>query len=194
METLVEQYLGNPLVLAWLLLAANFVMEEGAILAGAALAAADEIGVGLALLALVVGNILSDWLLYGIGVLAGKSSLVRRWIDGVMLDHARRLLVRGVWPAAVLARLLPPVFIASGFVRVDFRRFAVVNGVVATIYTVGLFFGSYGINLVLFDWLGNWAWLVVAALVVAVVWLSHRFTVHYLGAEDSKGDDAPSPD
>src|SRR5690606_8256927 len=100
-------------------------MEEGAILAGAALAAADEIGVGLALLALVVGNILSDWLLYGIGVLAGKSSLVRRWIDGVMLDHARRLLVRGVWPAAVLARLLPPVFIASGFVRVDFRRFAV---------------------------------------------------------------------
>lgn len=194
MEALVEQYLGNPLVLAWLLLAANFVMEEGAILAGAALAAADEIGLGLALAALVVGNILSDWLLYGVGVLAGKSSLVRRWIDGVMLDHARRLLVRGVWPAAILARLLPPVFIASGYVRVGFRRFAVVNGVVAIIYTTGLFFGSYGINLVLFDWLGNWAWLAVAALVVAVVWLSHRFAVHYLGAEDRKGDDAPSPD
>ncbi|RDD70616.1 DedA family protein [Paracoccus versutus] len=188
MEALIEQYLGNPLILAVLLFLANFVMEEGAIVAGAALAAAGEIGTTLALVALVTGNIVSDWALYGIGALAGSSPLVRRWVDGKMLERGRHLLDRGVWPAALLARLLPPIFMASGFLRVDFRRFAIVNGVVAAVYTVALFFGAFGLNLVLFDLLGNWAWLVVAALVIAAVWLSHRFTVYYFASSKDEGD------
>jgi membrane protein DedA with SNARE-associated domain len=186
-EALIEQYLGNPLILAVLLFLANFVMEEGAIIAGAALAAAGEIGTGLALVALVTGNIVSDWALYGIGALAGSSPLVRRWVDGKMLERGRRLLDRGVLPAALLARLLPPVFMASGFVRVDFRRFAIVNGVVAAVYTAALFFGAFGLNLVLFDLLGNWAWPVMVGLVIGVVWLSHRFTVYYFASDKDEG-------
>lgn len=190
MEALVERYLGDPLVLAGLLFLATFVMEEGAIVAGAALAAAGEVGTALALGSLVVGMILSDWLLYWIGALAGNSRLVRRWVDGATLARGRRLLDRGVVPAAMLARVLPPVFLASGFVRVDFRRFVVVNAVVAVIYTLGLFFGSYGLNLVLFDMLGDWAWPVMAGLAVGAVWLSHRFTARYF-ASDDKGEGGP---
>lgn len=194
MEALVEHYLGNPLVLAGLLFLATFVMEEGAVVTGAALAAAGEIGTALALAALVVGMILSDWLLYGIGALAGSSRLVRGWLGDAALTRGRRLLDRGVVPAAMLARLLPPVFLASGFVRVDFRRFVMVNAVVATIYTLGLFFGTYGLNLVLFDWLGNWAWLVIAGLAVAAVWLSHRFTARYFASDrDAAGGDEDDP-
>lgn len=185
-EALIEHYLGNPLVLAGLLFLATFVIEEGAIVAGATLAAAGEIGTGLVLLALIVGMILSDWLLYWIGALAGSNRLVRRWVDGAMLARGRRLLDRGVVPAAMLARLLPPVFLASGFVRVDFRRFVLVNAVVAIAYTLALFFGAFGLNLVLFEWLGDWAWLVMAVMVVAVVWLSHRFTAHYFAGKDDR--------
>lgn len=192
MDALIEQYLGNPLVLAALLFLANFVMEEGAIIAGAGLAAAGEIRTDLALVALVTGNIVSDLALYGIGALAATSGLVRRWVDGAMLERGRRLLDRGVWPAAILARVLPPIFMASGFVRVDFRRFAIANGVVAAAYTVALFYGAFGINLVLFDLLGNWAWLAIAGLVAGVVWLGHRFTVRYFALD--KGDEGGAED
>lgn len=188
MDALIERYLGDPLVLAGLLFLATFVMEEGAIVAGAALAAAGEIGTGLVLAALVTGMILSDWLLYWIGALAGSSRLVRRWVDGAVLARGRRLLDRGVLPAAMLARLLPPVFLASGFVRVDFRRFVLVNAAVALVYTLGLFYGSFGLNLVLFQMLGNWAWPVMAALAVAAVWLSHRFTARYFAPDHDRND------
>lgn len=62
MEALIEQYLGNPLVLAMLLFLAPFVLEEAAILTGAALAASGEMPTWLALAAIAAGMIASDWL------------------------------------------------------------------------------------------------------------------------------------
>lgn len=191
MEALIEQYLGNPAVLALLLFLAPFVLEEAAILTGAALAASGEMSMALALAAISTGMIVSDWTLYAIGALAGRSRRIRGWIDAATLSRGRQLLDRGAWPAGLLARLIPwllfPIFVASGFLGVGFRRFALINGLIAAVYILVLFFGVFGLNLVLFDWLGNWAWAVVALLLVAVVAAGRSAARRYLGKDAAKG-------
>lgn len=191
MEALIEQYLGNPVVLALLLFLAPFVLEEAAILTGAGLAASGEMPTWLALAAISTGMIVSDWSLYALGALAGRSRRIRGWIDGDGLARGRALLDRGAWPAGLLARLIPwllfPIFVASGFLGVGFRRFALVNGLIAAVYILALFFGVFGLNLVLFEWLGNWAWAVLALLLVLVIVASRWAARRYLGKEASGG-------
>ncbi len=183
LEQLLEDYLGNPGVLSVLLFLAPFVLEEAAVLAAAALAAAGELPTAVALGAVSAGMVVSDWALYGLGAVAGRSARIRGWVGEESIARGRRLLERGVAPAGLLARLVPwllfPVFVASGFLGVGFRRFALVNLGIAAVYILVLFFGIYGLNLVIFDWLHGWGWAVVAALLLGVVllsrWAARRF-------------------
>ncbi|MBM3605399.1 MAG: hypothetical protein FJX25_11800 [Alphaproteobacteria bacterium] len=192
MQTLIEQHLGNPLVLALLLFLGPFVLEEAAILAAAALAAAGEMSAALALGAVAVGIVVSDWSLYALGALAGRSRRIRGWLDPAQLARGHRLLHKGAFPAGLLARLIPwllfPVFVASGFLGVGFRRFALINGMIALVYVVVLFLGALGLNIVLLDWLGNWAWAVAGLLLLAVIlggrWIARR----YFPAEDASAE------
>jgi membrane protein DedA with SNARE-associated domain len=190
LEQLLEQYLGDPVVLAGLLFVAPFVLEEAAILTGAALAAAGELPTGVALAAVASGMVVSDWLLYALGAVAGRSRRIRGWIGEDSIGRGQRLLERGALPAALLARLIPwllfPIFVASGFLGVGFRRFALVNAGIASVYIVVLFFGVYGLNLVIFDLLDGWGWVAVAILLACVVALSRWAGRRYR----SLGDDA----
>ena len=190
LEQLLDQYLGNPYVLAALLFLAPFVLEEAAILTGAALAAAGELPTAIALAAVAIGMVVSDWLLYALGAVAGRSRRMRRWIGEDSIARGQRLLERGAVPAALLARLIPwllfPIFVASGFLGVGFRRFALVNAGIAVVYIAVLFFGVYGLNLVIFDLLEGWGWAVVALLLACVVALSRWAARRYR----SLGDDA----
>ena len=184
MDALIEQHLGNPLVLAALLFVATFVLEEAAILLAAGLAASDEMTSGLALASLCAGMMVSDWCLYGFGALAARNRRIKQWVSPDRLDQGRRLLHRSTLAAAVLARLVPwllfPIFVASGFLRVGFRRFAVVNAAIALIYVPTVFYGAFGLYAVLMDWLGAWAWLAGAAVLLAVLWGGRAVTRRYL--------------
>jgi membrane protein DedA with SNARE-associated domain len=189
LDQLFEQFLGNPVVLAVLLFVAPFVLEEAAILAGAALAAAGELPTAVAFAAVTVGMFVSDWLLYGLGAVAGRSRRIRGWIGEANLARGQGFLDRGVVPAALLARLVPwllfPIFVASGFLNVGFRRFALVNAAIAAIYIVVLFFGVYGVNLVLFDLLQGWGWLGVIVLFAGIILLTRWAARRYKLPEDS---------
>lgn len=189
LEALIEQHLGNPLVLAALLFVGTFVLEEAAILLAAGLAASDEMTSGMALAALVGGMIVSDWCLYGLGALAGRSRLIGRWVSRDQLDQGRRLLHRSTLAAGLLARGVPwllfPIFVASGFLRVGFRRFALVNAAIALIYTPAVFYGAFGLYAVLMDWLGEWAWLAGGAALLTILWASRAATRRYLSGEST---------
>lgn len=193
MESLFEQFLGNPLVLAALLFLGPFVLEEVAIFTGAALAAAGELPPAVALAALGLGTVVSDWALYAAGAIAGRSGRIRSWIGEETILRGRKLLSRGVVAGALTARLVPwlllPVFVASGFLGIGFRRFALVNAIIATVYIAALFFGVYGFNLVLFDILGGWGWFAVIACAVGIVLLSRKAARRYRERVDDGGED-----
>lgn len=184
MEALIAQNLGNPLFLAALLFLATFVLEEAAILLAAGLAATGEMTPGLALSSVGVGMMVSDWCLYGLGALAGRSRRIAGWIPPDQLAQGRRLLQRSTLAAALLARIVPwllfPIFVASGFLRVGFRRFALINAAIALVYVPGVFYGAFGLYAVLIAWLGNWAWLAGAALLLAILWGGRAMARRYL--------------
>jgi len=174
MEALIEQNLGNPLLLAALLFAATFVLEEAAILLAAGLAAAGEMPPGLALASVGSGMIVSDWCLYGLGALAARNRHIAEWLSQDRLQQGRNLLHRSTFAAGLLARIIPwllfPIFVASGFLRVGFRRFAIINAAIALVYVVAVFYGAFGLYAVLMARLGDWAWLAGAAVLLAVLW------------------------
>lgn len=184
MEALIQQSLGNPLLLAVLLFFATFVMEEVAIFVAAGLAAAGEMTTGLALAALIGGMIVSDWCLYGLGAMARRHDRVARWVSPRKLEQGRLLLRRSTLVAGLLARIVPwllaPVFMASGFLRVGFRRFALVNATIAVVYIPFLFFGAFSLYGVLLERLGAWAWVAGGAVVLAILWGVRALARHYL--------------
>lgn len=184
MEALIEQNLGHPMLLAALLFLATFVLEEAAILLAAGLAASDEMTSGLALASVGAGMIVSDWCLYGLGALAARHRRIAEWVSRDRLNEGRRLLQRSTLAAGLLARLVPwllfPVFVASGFLRVGFRRFALINAAIVLIYVPAVFYGAFGLYAVLMEWLGDWAWLAGAAALLAILWGGRLVARRYL--------------
>lgn len=191
MEFLIEQNLDNPWILAACLFLATFVLEEAAIVLAAGLAAAGQLNAPVAVGAVASGVIVSDWTLYALGAFAGRSQRIAGWIPAEQLGQGRRFLARGALPAGLLARLIPwmlfPIFVASGFVGVSFRRFAVTNGAIALIYVVALFFGAVEFFQLLLEWLGNWAWLLGAVLLLVLLWCGRRVARHYLSESTAGG-------
>ena len=193
MDGLIEQHLGNPVLLAVLLFLGPYILEEAAIFAGAALAAAGELPVPVVLAVLGAGMVSSDWLLFALGAIAGRNERLRRWIGEETIARGSLLLGRGALAAAISARLVPwlllPIFVASGFLGVGFVRFAAINLAVSVAYIGVMFFGVYGINLVLFDLLQQWGWAVAGLTVVLLVWLSRRLARRYrAGGPGSSGE------
>ncbi len=188
MEFLIENNLDNPWVLAACLFLATFVLEEAAIVLAAGLAAAGQLNAGVAVAAVTSGVIVSDWALYALGAFAGRSRRIADWVPAEQLAQGRRLLARGALPAGLLARLIPwmlfPIFVASGFVGIGFRRFALTNGAIGMIYVIALFFGAVEFFQLLLEWMGNWGWLLGAALLLVLLWGGRRAASHYLSEPD----------
>lgn len=184
MDALIEQSLGNPMVLALLLFFATFVMEEVAIFVAAGLAASGEMTTGLALASLIGGMIISDWCLYGTGALMRRHRKIAQWVSPQKLAQGRLLLGRSMLVSGLLARIVPwllaPVFMASGFLNVGFRRFALVNAMIAVVYIPLLFFGAFSLYGMLLERLGLWAWAVGGVAVAAILWGIRSLSRHVL--------------
>ncbi|MFN3663405.1 DedA family protein [Yoonia sp.] len=184
MENLIADNVGNPVVLVVLLFLATFVLEEAAILIAAGLAASGELPAGLALAAIASGIIVSDWCLYGIGVMAVRNRRIARWVSPARIDLGRSLLQRNTLVAGLIARIIPwllfPIFVASGFLGVGFVRFALINAAIALIYVLALFYGAFGLSSVLIDWIGNWAWLFGAGVLLVMLWGGRAVARRYL--------------
>ena len=161
--TEIVNLLDHPELQLVLLFITPFALEEAAILSSAALAAGGELNGLIAFLAVYSGIVVSDWALYAAGWGAGRSQRLRSWLGEDTISRGQRILDRGALGAAMAARLVPwllfPIFVASGFLRVGFARFALVNAGVAFAYTAIAFLGLYVFNVALFDLFERWGWL-----------------------------------
>ncbi len=112
--------------------------------------AVGKLDPGLAFLACLIGALLGDCIMYGIGRLLGTSSLRRypffarimheereKQMEAVVRDHGLKIFL----VARFLVGIRAPVYIAAGVIRVEFRRFLVADAICATL-VVGTFFWS----------------------------------------------------
>lgn len=185
----IEVTIGNPWLQSLALFLGTFILEEAALMAGALLAAAEELAVWHAVAVLYAGIVISDLALYALGRASRLSPWISRGIDRYLTgDRKASLISRGseflhanLFSALSTARLLPwlliPVLVSCGVLKVGFWRFALFTLVIAGVYTVAVFGGLYIVDDLLFEWLHGWAWiagLILGALIIAALIYGRR--------------------
>ena len=142
--------MADPLAIAVALALTTLLLEDLAIAAGAALAAAGTISWPLAFVAVGGGIAAGDIGLYALGAGARRlPALRRRWIGprSLALGDA---LSRRLPSAVLLARVIPGLrlvtYTASGFLHVDLLAFGLWVAIAVTLWTLGLFVLSSAIG------------------------------------------------
>ena len=187
---------GDHLLQFALLFLATFVAEEAAMVGGAGLAAAGELSAPWAAAAVFGGIVLSDWFFYWVGHLAQRVSWLRRRLSTATLERGRGYLGGDLPLALLVARLVPglvyPIFMSCGFLGIGFRRFALLNLLIVVPYTALLFGGTLLLGELLFAYLENWGWLVLAAYAVVLILLL-RWRGRRAAARGSSAPGGPAP-
>ena len=156
---------------------APFVQEDAAVISATSLAAAGMTGFAPAiLLVCLAGLSVSDLWKYWIGAAARSQPWAARFAQGSRVSAAGELVDKQLAKTLFAARFLPGtrivLYVAAGYFRVDFGRFALL-----IVATAAFLIGSlYGVLKVLGDLIGD-----RAVFVVSVAVLSFLFV--YLGAK-----------
>lgn len=168
---------GNPWLQAMILFLGPFVLEEAALMAGALMAAAEELPAWVALGVLYAGIVVSDWALYALGFYAGRSRRLRRFVEEENLARGKDMLHQNLTSALFTARLIPwllfPVLVSCGFLRVGFSRFAAISAGIALVYSSVLFWLLLAFDVLLLEYLDAWGWVVAIAMIVGIAVFSH---------------------
>lgn len=118
-------------------------------------------------LAVFMGIVTGDWLIYGLGAAARRFPLVRRWLEGETASRSRRWLEDHLVTLVIAARLFPgpgvlfPTFAAFGGLGIPFWRFARVTAVTAALYTPVLLLLVVTFGATVATWIGWSAWVVL---------------------------------
>lgn len=142
-----------------------FAHEDVAIFAGSLVIVEHRLPVSLALTSIYAGMVASDFLLYGLGALARRST----WIQGLLMrpkiEHIGNWLGTHAVSMVTLARFVPglmfPTYIGCGLYRVSWPRFALTTTLTAAIYLPALLFLFTRFGTTILSGLGYWSWLLV---------------------------------
>jgi membrane protein DedA with SNARE-associated domain len=175
-----------PWVIALSLVLTTFLLEDVAIVAGAALAANGSIAWPEAFGAVAGGIALGDLGLYGVGMASRRVPwLHHRFIAGRPPLLKENLELR-LWSAVLLARVIPGLRLVTytlcGFARVRPWGFSLAVLIAVSVWTAGLFFLSASLGSVIAGHLQVSAPVAVALPIIAIAlafpacrWLRQRF-------------------
>lgn len=139
-----------PWVIAVVLALTTLLLEDLAIAAGVALVASGAISLGLSLAAVGGGIAVGDLGLYAVGAAATRVPWLRRRYVGDRSRWAQQQLVRRLFSAVLLARVIPGLrlvtYTACGFVQVPIGPFSAWVAVAVSLWTVGLYGLSFAIG------------------------------------------------
>lgn len=184
--------LGNdPWLIAMLLFATTFLVEDAAALAAAFLIAEGLLPPALGYGAVASGIYAGDLWLYSMGYGARRFRWLRERIGAQRLEQARAFLDRRLLLTIIIARILPtvrlPTYLGLGYTAVSFRRFALIALPAVAAWTWVLF-GAAGLVAELIDGLmGPWRWAAFAAIVAGVALLPLAWRQMKAGLRPARG-------
>lgn len=172
----------TPLAQAATLGLLTFVQEDVPTVSAAMFAAAGTMPWRFAFLGVFLGIWAGDGLLYWLARGVGRPLLERPWarrfFNPAAVARSEQWFARqGTW-LLLSSRFVPgtrlPTYLAAGFLRLPFGRFALVTGLAVAIWTGAIFWLARAFGSDLLQWLerfnlGGWALLVIiVALVIAL--------------------------
>ena len=167
------QVSGEQMLQAGAILLGTFVLEDAATVAAAVRAQEGGISIPLALAALYVGIVLGDLGLYGLGLLSSRVGWIARMLPPQRrTEGLRRWLGDHVFRVVVVSRFIPgmrlPTYTSCGFLRADFKRFAIAAVLATSVWTSLLFGVSLRIGKLLGEHLGEWRWAGTVGFIAAL--------------------------
>lgn len=165
----------NPEHLIWLehcavIFFMTFIHEDAAILAAAFSSVEHQLPLVMAYISVYLGIVAGDIMIYGLGHFAQKNRWLRSKIIGPKVERVRLWLETHLVRVLILCRVTPgllfPTFVACGWFRIPFVRFATVSILAGAVYssvvlTIVILFGDLVLN-----HLGYWAWGALALVIV----------------------------
>jgi membrane protein DedA with SNARE-associated domain len=148
----------------------TFLHEDAAILAAGFSKVENGLPLLFAYVPVYLGIVAGDVIIYWLGRLAQSSKWLKSKIIGPKVERVNLWLNDHLVRVLVVCRLTPglifPTFVACGWFKIPFWRFATVSIIAGAVYssivlTIVILFG----NLVLFH-LGYWAWGSLAVIVI----------------------------
>lgn len=165
----------DPLFLWFAIFFITFVLEEGAAAFAVMLALSDLLSLPLASTAVYFGVVTTDVGLYGLGYSASRFKWASRYVDGPKVRRVGDWMGPRLLPAIIMSRLLPwmlpPTFLACGFLRLPFNRFFWFASSTGLVWTGVVFGVLLGFGNVLMHQDVSWQYgLVIVALAAVLVW------------------------
>jgi membrane protein DedA with SNARE-associated domain len=174
----------------------TFIHEDAAILAAGFSKVEHGLPLLFAYVPIYLGIVAGDVIIYWLGRLAQSNKWLKSKIIGPKVERVNLWLNSHLVRVLVVCRLTPgllfPTFVACGWFKVPFWRFATVSILAGAVYsslvlTIVILFG----DLVLFH-LGYWAWGTLAVIVLGFA-LRNSFKSRWSKAtETAMGDIPPS--
>lgn len=174
----------------------TFLHEDAAIIASAFATVHENLPVPLAYASVYLGIVVGDILIYGLGHFAQKNAWLRSRIIGPKVERLKAWLQTHLVRVLVLCRITPgllfPTFVACGWFRIPFMRFATVSILAGAVYssivlTIVILFGDLVLNQ-----FGYWAWGALALIIVGIA-LRNSFKSRWSKkTEKAMGDLPPS--
>lgn len=174
----------------------TFIHEDAAILAAGFSKVENGLPLLFAYVPVYLGIVAGDVLIYGLGRLAQSNKWLRSKIIGPKVERVKLWLSTHLVRVLVVCRLTPgllfPTFVACGWFKIPFWRFATVSIIAGAVYssivlTIVILFG----DLVLFH-LGYWAWGLVAIIVIGFAIRNYFKSSWSQATESAMGDIPPS--
>lgn len=149
------------------------LQEDIAILSAGFFVVERDMPLAIAFAAVYSGMLTSNFLLYGLGMMARRLPWAQRWLIGAKVEHVRQRLRERLVLTVALCRLTPgllfPTLLGCGWLGVSFARFALITAVTAVLYVPLMLMLVVMFGEIVRQRLSDWAWLSLVALTPAGV-------------------------
>ncbi|HEY5048824.1 MAG TPA: hypothetical protein VII49_12480 [Rhizomicrobium sp.] len=158
----IQSSLSTPGIAVFAIMLGVLMQEDVTTVAVGMMAADHRIPVPLALGSLVIGTILNDFMLYGLGRFAITHPRLRAWVAHEKRIPLREWLGKRLISTVLTTQFLPgmrlPIFASCGFFALSFRRYALSVIAVVLVWSPLVFGVAYFYGVYALEWFGFWRW------------------------------------
>lgn len=168
--SLLHSVISQPLLFSLLIILMTFILEDLTIAATAIITAQSDMMIFMPLMALFIGIVLGDIVLYGIGKFSNHSPILKRVTDNKKLQKARIVINENLILAIFTSRFIPgmrlPTYMAIGAFNISFKKFVTTVLIAVGLWSSVVFYLFYSFENIAEEILGTFKWYGLGAAVI----------------------------